>query len=102
MLKLKETMIVKQIKWQEFHENGQLHIDGEIGIVANMSKHLYDYRTEWKGYEGEAVVRLGVWTNYYDNGQVWWKYDFRESLYDSKLMSQNFTSYRKDGSLIDV
>ena len=90
--------IIETIKWQEFHENGQLRIDGQIGIVSDMWKHLFDHRTEWQGHKGKAVVRLGVWTNYYDNGQIWWKHDFGDSMYDSKFIREKFPSFRKDGT----
>lgn len=95
-----KIMILEKIKWQEFHKNGQLHIDGEIGIVSESTKHLYDHRTEWKGYEGKPVVRLGIWTNYYDNGQIWWQLDYRDSMHDSKMPKQKFPSFRKDGTQI--
>lgn len=95
-------MITNRIKWQEFHRNGQLWIDGEIGIVSNNCKHLYDYLLGFKGYEGIPVVRLGIWTKYYDNGQVAWKLDYQEGLIDNKdkRKPQEFHSYRKDGTII--
>ena len=40
------SAFVETHKWQEFHENGQLWIDGEIAVVSEMQKHLYDYTYE--------------------------------------------------------
>lgn len=95
---IETNMILETIKWQEFHDNGQLHMEGELGIVADMWKHLYDYRTQWKGYEGKPVVRLGVWSNFYDNSQIWWQLDFGDGMLDSKLKREKFPSFRKDGT----
>ncbi len=71
-------------KWQEFHETGKLWIDGEIAVVPELSKGLYDYRTGFKGFEGKPVCRIGVWTKYFDNGQIAWKLDFGDGMFDSK------------------
>lgn len=90
--------VVKTVKWQEFHENGQLWIDGEIAIIKEEFKHLYDCRYEYKDYTGQPVVRIGIWTKYFDNGQIAWKLDFADGMYDSKIKRQNFPSYRKDGT----
>lgn len=87
-------------KWQEFHENGKLWIDGEIAVVPELSKGLYDYRTGFKGFEGKPVCRIGVWTKYFDNGQIAWKLDFGDGMFDSKIKRETFPSYRKDGSMI--
>lgn len=92
-------MILDIKDWKEFHDNGTIHIEGKIGIVAEMWKHIYDYRLSFKGYEGKAVVRIGVWTNYYDNGQLWWKLDFGDGTHEFKG-KEKFPSYRKDGSHI--
>ena len=86
-------------KWQEFHKNGQLWIDGEIAVVPELSKHIYDYRTGFKGYEGKFVCRIGVWTKYYDNGQLAWKLDYGDGTYECNP-NKSFPSYRKDGTLI--
>lgn len=92
-------MILEQVKWQEFHDNGSLWIDGNIGVVADMWKHLYDYRTGFKGYEGRPVVRLGVWTKRYDNGQIAWQLDHGDGTHDCKG-KRNFPSFQKDGTPI--
>ena len=91
--------IIKTEKWQEFHENGQLWINGEIAVVSEMSKHLYDYRTGFKGYEGKPVCRIGVWTKYFDNGQLAWQLDYGDGTHDYKS-TEKLSSYRKDGTLI--
>jgi hypothetical protein len=65
-------MILERKEWKEYHPNGQVWITGEIGIIADMWKHLYDYRTGFKGYEGKPVCRLGKWTKYLVNGQLAW------------------------------
>lgn len=105
-------MILETIKWQEFHENGQLHIDGEIAVVKQEFKNDYDYRDGWydcRGCDdlkngkylipkGTPVCRIGVWSNFYDNGQIWWQIDFREGMHDSKVKRKYFPSYQKDGT----
>ena len=93
------SAFVETHKWQEFHENGQLWIDGEIAVVSEMSKHLYDYRTGFKGYEGKFVCRIGIWTKYFDNGQLAWQLDYGDGTHDYKS-TKSFPSYRKDGTLI--
>ncbi|GEM_PF-752794 len=94
------SAFVETHKWQEFHENGQLWIDGEIAVVPEMTKHLYDYRTGFKGYDGKPVCRIGVWTKYFDNGQIAWQLDFGDGMFDSKEPRKTFPSYRRDGTLI--
>lgn len=73
-------MIIHRQKWQEFHPNGQLWIDGEIGLVGTLWKHLYDFRLGFKGFEGKPVVRLGVWTKYSQNGELAWQIDYKDGL----------------------
>lgn len=96
------SAFVETHKWQEFHENGQLNIDGEIALVAELSKHLYDYRTGFKGFEGKPVCRIGIWSCYFDNGQLAWQIDYGdgsyETLFSGKRKGQPFPSYRKDGN----
>ena len=94
------SAFVETQKWQEFHENGKLWIDGEIAVVPELSKGLYDYRTGIKGFEGKPVCRIGVWTKYFDNGQLAWQLDFGDGMFDSKEPRKTFPSYRKDGTLI--
>jgi hypothetical protein len=91
------SAFVETHKWQEFHENGKLWIDGEIAVVSEMSKHLYDYRTGFKGYEGKFVCRIGVWTKYFDNGQIAWQLDYGDGTHDYKS-TKSFPSFRKDGT----
>lgn len=93
-------MIIERRKWQEFHQNGQLWIDGEIVIVAELWKHLYDFRTGFKGYENQPVVRLGIWTKYFDNGQIAWQLDFGNGTHENKDISlrKTFPSFHKDGT----
>ena len=38
------SAFVETHKWQEFHENGKLWIDGEIAVLPELSKGIYDYR----------------------------------------------------------
>lgn len=92
--------IIKTEKWKEFHDNGQLWIDGEIALIKDEYKHLFDYRTGFKNYEGQPVVRIGVWSKYFDNGQIAWQCDFTDGMYDSKVQRKKFPSYRKDGTVI--
>lgn len=85
--------IIKTEKWKEFHDNGQLWIDGEIALIKDEYKHLFDYRTGFKNYEGQPVVRIGVWSKYFDNGQIAWQLDFADGMYDSKIPRKKFPSY---------
>ena len=93
------SAFLEPIKWQEFHKNGQLWIDGQITVVPDELKHMYDYRTEVEGYEGLAVCRIGVLTKYFDNGQLAWQLDYGDGTYDYKG-KEKFHSFRKDGTLI--
>jgi len=93
------SAFLEPILWQEFHDNGQLWIDGQITVVPDELKHFYDYRTGFKGYEGLAVCRIGVLTKYFDNGQLAWKLDYGDGTYDYKE-KEKFPLYRKDGALI--
>ena len=93
------SAFLEPILWQEFHDNSQLWIDGQIALVPEELKHLYDYRTEVKGYEGLAVCRIGVLTKYFDNGQLAWQLDCGDGTHDYKN-KEKFPSYRKDGTLI--
>lgn len=92
-------MLLDRKEWKEYHPNGQLWIVGEIGVVGELWKHLYDYRTGFKGYEGLPVVRLGVWTKYFDNGQVAWSLDFGDGKHGYKS-DKTFPSFRKDGTAV--
>jgi hypothetical protein len=65
-------MILEKKEWKEYYPNGQIWITGEIGIIAEAWKHLYNYRTGFKGYEGKPVCRLGKWTKQFTNGQLDW------------------------------
>lgn len=95
--------ILETQKWQEFHENGQIWIDGEVALIKDEFKDLYDYRTGFPQYEGDPVVRIGIWTKYFDNGQIAWQLDFGDGMYDSKTPRTKFnTQYRKDGTPIAV
>ncbi|WP_185269441.1 hypothetical protein [Chryseobacterium bernardetii] len=91
-------MILEIIDWKEYHPNGQLWIEGKIGIVADLWKHLYDTRDQWKGYEGKYVCRLGNWKKYYDNSQLAWQMFFNDNGY---FEDKKTPSYRKDGTAID-
>lgn len=93
------SAFVETHKWQEFHENGKLWIDGEIAVVPEMSKGIYDYRIGFKGFEGKPVCRIGVWTKYFDNGQIAWQLDYGDGKHGYKS-DKSFPSYRKDGTLI--
>ena len=92
-------MITKVEKWQEFHSNGELWIDGEIGIISDETKHLYKYLSFVSNYVGQAVCRLGKWTKYFDNGQIAWTIDYGDGTlkYES---NEKFPSYRRDGQTI--
>ena len=90
-------MILEKIDWKEYHPNGNIWISGQIGIVADLWKHLYETRGEWKGYEGKAVCRLGKWQKHFDNGQLAWEQFYNEYGF---FESRNTPSYRKDGTII--
>lgn len=108
-------MILETKKWQEFHDNGQLWIDGEIGVVADLWKHLYKSFDGWydtRGCndlrngtylipKGIPVCRIGVWSKYFDNGQIAWQLDYGDGTQEYKSKDK-FRSYRKDGTLICV
>ena len=86
-------------KWIEYHDNGKQWITGHFAIVADKDKHLFDYRTGIEGYEGQYFVRIGVWTKYYDNGQLGWQLDYGDGSLDLRNRKQ-YPSYRKDGTVI--
>lgn len=90
-----ENMILETINWTEHHPNGQVWIQGQIGVVAPMWQHLYDFRTGFKGYEGKPVVRLGKWTKQFDNGQLAWTLEYDQNGYETK---EKFPQFRKDGT----
>lgn len=95
-------MIIEKTKYQTFHDNGQLWIDGEIGLVADAWIDIYNYRTGFPGYEGKPVARLGIWTKYYDNGQLAWQFDYGDGTYNNQKNSKNnnLPSFQKDGTPI--
>ena len=93
-------MIIKTIRWQEFHDNGQLWIDGEIALIKDDFKFLFDYRIGFENYEEQPIAIIGVWTKYFDNGQIAWQIDFGDGMYDSKQSRKKFPSFRKDGTPI--
>lgn len=91
-------MILRTIEHKEFHPNGQVWITGQIGIVASMWKHLYDYRTV--NVEGKPVgtwCRLGKWTKQFDNGQLAWSIQYDEY---GRTTNDKFPQFRKDGTPI--
>jgi len=93
------SAFVETHKWQEFHKNGILWIDGEIAVVSEMSKHLYDYRTGFNGFIGKPVCRIGIWTKYFDNGQLAWQLYYGNGTHDYKS-NKTFPSFKKDGTPI--
>ena len=109
-----DNNVIRTEKWQEFHKNGQLWIDGEIALIKEQYKGLYDCRDGWydnRGCDdlrdgkylipkGQPVVRIGIWTKYFDNGQIAWQLDFGDGMYDSKIKRQSFPTYRKDGTAV--
>jgi len=94
--------IIKTEKWQEFHENGQLWIDGKISLIKEEYKDLYDYRTGFKNHEGNPVARIGIWTKYFNNGQLAWQLNYGDGTYDGRKNNrvEKFPSYQKDGTPI--
>lgn len=90
------------IKYQEFHANGQLWIDGQIIVVTGLFQYLYDYRTNFKGYEGEAVARVGIWTKYHNNGQIAWQQDYGDGKLKSDYIKKDLPQYRRDGIMITM
>ena len=98
-MKLQATdMLLRREKFTEYHQNGEKWITGEIGLVAELWKHLYNYRTNFEGYEGKPICRLGLWHRYYDNGQLAWTIEYDEHGYPK---STEYPSFRMDGSLIN-
>ena len=109
-----DNKVIRTEKWQEFHKNGQLWIDGEIALIKEQYKGLYDCRDGWYDHrgcddprngkylisKGQPVVRIGIWTKYFDNGQIAWQLDFGDGMYDSKIKRQSFPAYRKDGTAV--
>jgi len=91
-------MILKREKYQEFHENGKLNIEGEIAVIAPMWKHLYDYRDGFECHKDHPVCRIGLWTCYYSNGQLSWQLRFDDYGF---YTGEKFPKYQKDGTLID-
>lgn len=92
-------MILEEIDWIEYHPNGNVWITGKIGVVAEMWKHLYDYRLGFKGYENVPICRLGEWTKHFDNGQLAWTLDFGDGTHGCK--KNKFPQYRKTGELVE-
>lgn len=92
-------MILETYEWIENHPNGKPWIVGKIGIVAQMWKHLYDYRTGFKGYEVIPVCRIGEWKKYYDNGQLAWTIDYGDGTHENRFHCK-YPSYRPDGKKI--
>ena len=90
-------MLIERKEWKEFHPNGQIWIDGEIGIIEPSTQHQYDCRTGFPGYDGEAVCRLGKWTKYYDNGQKAWTLEYDDYGFCKTI---HYPRYRKDGTII--
>lgn len=93
------SAFIETHQWQEFHENGQIWIDGEIAIIPERFKHLYDYRLGFKGFEGKPVCRIGKWVKYYNNGQLAWVLDYGNGAHDYNC-KERFPSYREDGTII--
>ena len=88
-------MILERKEWKEYHPNGQVWITGEIGIIADMWKHLYNYRIGFKGYENLPVCRLGKWTKQFDNGQLAWTIEYDDYGNEN---GKKYPSFRKDGT----
>lgn len=52
------SAFVETHKWQEFHENGKLWIDGEIAVVPELPKGIYDYNNSSAIFDFTWNVRL--------------------------------------------
>ena len=62
-------------------------------------KHLYNYLTKFKGFEGKPVCKIGIWSKYYDNGQLHWQLDYGDGKHDSNVPKKQFkTHYLEDGT----
>ena len=110
------SAFVETHKWQEFHKNGKLWIDGEIAVIPEMAKGLYDCRDGWYDHrgcddlrngkylipKGTPVCRIGIWTKYFDNGQLAWQLNYGDGTYEGRKNkpSEKFPSFRKDGTPI--
>ena len=95
----KPEHIVETKKWIEYHENGTPWITGEIAILNDEFKHLYDYRMQMEGYENIPVARIGIWTKHYDNEQLAWTLDMGNGILGCKK-EKPYPQYRRDGSII--
>lgn len=78
-------MILERREWREYYPDGSPWITGQIGIVSELGKHLYDYRTGFQNLKGVPVCRLGVWTKFTPNGQIAWALDYGDGLLDKKF-----------------
>lgn len=71
-------MIIERKNWEEYRDDGSLLIKGEIGIIGNMWKHFYNYRTEFEGYKGLPICRLGTWIKYNKKGKIEWTINYND------------------------
>ena len=95
-------MILDKFIYKEYHQNGELWITGEIIIVSNSSKHLYNYLTNFPGAEGKNAVRVGIWRKYYDNGQLAYTLNYGDGTISAacESLKERYPQYRRDGSII--
>lgn len=87
-------MILERKQHKEYHPNGQVWVTGEIGIIADPWKHLYN-TIGFAGYEGKVTCRLGKWIKQFDNGQLAWTIEYDNYGYPT---SEKFPQWRKDGT----
>ena len=88
-------MILETRKITENHPNGQLMYETTICVVS--PQFACFYQNKIINDKGEILVRTGVTKRFWDNGQLNWQLQYN---HDGSLSENNFTQYRKDGSVI--
>lgn len=88
-------------KYREFHDNGQLWIEGYIAVLIENHKKEYPYLIDNKIYHGKKVVRIHILTKYFSNGQLAWQYDMGDGSFENSSRTlKKSVAYREDVSSI--
>ena len=88
-------MILETRKIKELHKNGQPMYETTICVVAPMFAPLY--KNTIHNEKGEILIRTGTTKRFWNNGQLNWQLRYNE---DGSLSGDNFSQFRKDGSII--
>ena len=75
-LRLRGVGIIKRVPWED-DLGGGFRIVGELAIIDPAHRGLYDCRSQWPGYEGTPVCRIGVWRKYRPDGSISWEIDYK-------------------------